>query len=77
MTLGVASIKGSYSGEVTFTDLVEPPSLTMRPTDPAVPGTIDTTVTVALTACPTAAPESITTPTPLSAAWSAESASGC
>ncbi len=49
VTLGVASIKGSYSGEVSFSDLVEPSSLTMRATGSGGPGTIDTTVAVALT----------------------------
>jgi uncharacterized protein len=49
VTLGVASIKGSYSGEVWFSDLVEPSSLTMRATGSGGPGTIDTTVAVLLT----------------------------
>ncbi len=49
VTLGVASIKGSYSGEVWFSDLVEPSSLTMRATGSGGPGTIDTTVVVLLT----------------------------
>jgi len=49
VTLGVASIKGSYSGEVAFSELVEPSSLTMRATGSGGPGTIDTTVAVALT----------------------------
>ena len=49
MTLGVASIKGSYTGEVSFSDLVEPSSLTMRANGSGGPGTIDTTVAVVLT----------------------------
>ncbi len=49
VTLGVASIKGSYSGEVSFADLVEPSSLTMRANGSGAPGTIDTTVRVTLT----------------------------
>ena len=49
MSLGVASIKGSYSGEVAFSDLQEPTSLTMRAKGSGGPGTIDTTVAVTLT----------------------------
>jgi uncharacterized protein len=49
VSLGVASIKGSYSGEVWFSDLVEPDSLTMRANGSGGPGTIDTTVRVHLT----------------------------
>jgi len=49
VTLGVASIKGSYSGKVSFSDLVEPSSLTMRAKGSGGPGTIDTTVAVVLT----------------------------
>jgi carbon monoxide dehydrogenase subunit G len=49
VTLGVASIKGSYTGEVSFSDLVEPSSLTMRAKGSGGPGTIDTTVAVVLT----------------------------
>ena len=52
VTLGVASIKGSYSGEVSFGDLVEPSSLTMRANGSGAPGTIDTTVRVTLTVQP-------------------------
>ena len=52
VTLGVASIKGSYSGEVSFVDLVEPSSLTMRANGSGAPGTIDTTVRVTLTVQP-------------------------
>ena len=52
VTLGVASIKGSYSGEVSFGDLLEPSSLTMRANGSGAPGTIDTTVRVTLTVQP-------------------------
>jgi len=52
VTLGVASIKGSYSGEVSFADLVEPSTLTMRANGSGAPGTIDTTVRVTLTVQP-------------------------
>lgn len=49
VTLGVASIKGSYTGEVAFRDLQRPGSLTLRATGSGAPGTIDTTVAVVLT----------------------------
>ena len=52
VSLGVASIKGSYSGEVAFSDLQEPTSLTMRAKGSGGPGTIDTTVAVALAGLP-------------------------
>jgi len=52
VTLGVASIKGSYSGEVSFADLVEPSALTMRANGSGAPGTIDTSVRVTLTGQP-------------------------
>jgi carbon monoxide dehydrogenase subunit G len=52
VTLGVASIKGSYTGEVSFADLIEPSSLTMRANGSGAPGTIDTTVQVTLTVQP-------------------------
>jgi len=48
VTLGVASIKGSYVGEVQLSDLKEPQSLTMRARGSGTPGTIDTTVLVRL-----------------------------
>ena len=49
VTLGVAAIKGSYTGEVRLTDLVEPTSLTMHASGAGGPGTIDTAVAVTLT----------------------------
>ncbi|WP_353649093.1 carbon monoxide dehydrogenase subunit G [Nakamurella sp. A5-74] len=49
VSLGVAAIKGSYSGEVKLYDKVESVSLTMRATGAGAPGTIDTTVAVRLT----------------------------
>lgn len=49
VTLGVAAIKGSYTGEVRLTDLVEPSSLIMRASGAGGPGTIDTAVAVTLT----------------------------
>ncbi len=49
VTLGVASIKGSYTGEVSFSDMSAPRSLTMRANGSGAPGTIDTTVAVTLT----------------------------
>jgi len=48
VTLGVASIKGSYAGEVRLDDLVVPSSLTMVAAGSGGPGTIDTTVAVTL-----------------------------
>lgn len=48
VTLGVAAIKGSYTGEVRLSDLVEPVSLTMRANGSGGPGTVDTTVLVRL-----------------------------
>lgn len=48
VTLGVAAIKGSYSGEVRLYDRTAPSSLTMRATGAGGPGTIDTTVAVTL-----------------------------
>ena len=52
VSLGVASIKGSYAGEVAFSDLQEPTSLTMRARGSGGPGTIDTTVAVTLAGRP-------------------------
>jgi hypothetical protein len=52
VTLGVASIKGSYSGEVAFSNLREPETLTMRANGSGGPGTIDTTVQVGFTELP-------------------------
>lgn len=49
VTLGVASIKGSYTGEVSFADMAAPHSLTLRANGSGAPGTIDTTVAVTLT----------------------------
>ncbi len=49
VTLGVASIKGTYAGEVSFADQVAPRSLTLRASGAGAPGTIDTTVAVTLT----------------------------
>src|SRR6478735_5176409 len=48
VTLGVASIKGAYAGEVSFSDMLQPTSLTMRANGSGGPGTIDTTVRVDL-----------------------------
>jgi carbon monoxide dehydrogenase subunit G len=48
VTLGVASIKGSYTGEVSFSEMQQPSSLTMRANGSGGPGTIDTTVAVVL-----------------------------
>ena len=48
VTLGVAAIKGSYTGEVRLYDLVEPASLTMHANGSGGPGTVETTVLVRL-----------------------------
>ena len=77
VTLGVAAIKGSYTGEVRLTDLVAPQSLTMRANGSGGPGTVDTTVLVTLAERATAPRCWSTPPTPWSAAWSAEWGSAC
>src|SRR4029079_11694613 len=48
VSLGVASIKGSYRGDVQFTDLDEPRSLIMHAAGAGSAGTINTTVRVNL-----------------------------
>lgn len=48
VTLGVAAIQGSYSGEVRLEDIAPPTELVMRATGTGGPGTIDTTVRVDL-----------------------------
>ncbi len=53
VTAGVAAIKGTYAGEVSLRDKVEPSSLTMRASGAGAPGTIDADVKVRL--APTAA----------------------
>lgn len=45
---GVAAIKGSYDGEVAVTDVIEPTAFTMKAEGAGAPGTIATTVEVAL-----------------------------
>ncbi|KGN32921.1 carbon monoxide dehydrogenase subunit G [Knoellia sinensis KCTC 19936] len=45
---GVAAIKGSYEGEVAITDVTEPTAFTMKADGAGAPGTISTTVDVAL-----------------------------
>lgn len=45
---GVAAIKGSYDGEVSITDITEPSAFTMKADGAGAPGTISTTVQVAL-----------------------------
>ncbi len=52
LTLGVASIKGSYTGEIAFSELREPEALTMRANGSGGPGTIDTTVGVTFAPLP-------------------------
>ncbi|KGN42421.1 SRPBCC family protein [Knoellia aerolata] len=45
---GVAAIKGSYAGEVAIHDVTEPTAFTMKAEGAGAPGTIATTVEVAL-----------------------------
>ncbi|WP_353950980.1 carbon monoxide dehydrogenase subunit G [Knoellia sp. S7-12] len=47
---GVAAIKGSYEGEVAVSDVSEPDRFTMKADGAGAPGTISTTVDVALAA---------------------------
>lgn len=47
---GVAAIKGSYDGEVAVSDVSEPDRFTMKADGAGAPGTISTTVDVALAA---------------------------
>ena len=50
VTAGVASIKGTYDGEVTLTDVAPPGEFTMHAKGSGAPGTVDTTVRVTLAA---------------------------
>lgn len=49
ISMGVASIRGTYTGEIKLYDLVPPTSLTMHAAGAGGPGTIETTVSVTLT----------------------------
>ncbi|MDQ1720793.1 MAG: uncharacterized protein QOI26_527 [Pseudonocardiales bacterium] len=49
VTAGVASIKGSYAGTVSLTDLAEPNSFLMKAAGAGGPGTVSADVTVTLT----------------------------
>lgn len=48
ISAGVASIKGTYAGEVTLSDHEPPHAFTLRATGQGAPGTIDATVRVLL-----------------------------
>ncbi|MFP5334234.1 MAG: SRPBCC family protein [Actinomycetes bacterium] len=48
VTAGVASIKGSYDGEVMLSDLEPPHAFTLKATGAGAPGTVDATVKVRL-----------------------------
>lgn len=48
VTAGVASIKGTYDGEVRLTDLEPPHRFTLRAHGAGAPGTVDATVAVSL-----------------------------
>lgn len=50
MTAGVASIKGTYDGEVRLTDQQQPTSFVLRASGSGAPGTVDAVATVTLTA---------------------------
>ncbi len=50
VTAGVASIKGSYDGEVRLADQQPPDSFTLRASGSGAPGTVDATVRVRLEA---------------------------
>jgi carbon monoxide dehydrogenase subunit G len=49
LTAGVASIKGTYLGDVRLTDQTPPSSYVLRATGAGAPGTVDATATVRLT----------------------------
>ncbi len=49
VTAGVASIKGSYAGTVSLTDLPEPHTFLMKASGAGVPGTVSADVRVSLT----------------------------
>jgi len=53
VTAGVASIKGTYLGEVALSDPRPPESFVLRAKGAGAPGTVDATVTVRLTAAET------------------------
>lgn len=48
VTAGVASIKGTYDGEVSLRDLEPPNAFTLRASGAGAPGTVDATVKVTL-----------------------------
>src|SRR3954447_9745791 len=48
ITAGVASIKGTYEGDVRLTDHSEPASFVLRATGSGAPGTVSADVTVTL-----------------------------
>ena len=77
VSLGVASIKGSYSGDVQFTDLDEPRSLIMHAAGAGSAGTSTPRCGSTSPTWRTEPPSSTTTPRRSSAAWSAASASAC
>ncbi len=53
VTAGVASIKGSYDGQVRLSDQQPPESFTLRASGSGAPGTVDATVRVSLAAAGT------------------------
>ena len=67
VTAGVASVRGTYAGDVRLTDQRAPHGFVLRASG-GRPGTVSADVTVELSPATTAPPSSPTTPTPSSAA---------
>jgi uncharacterized protein len=57
ITAGVASISGTYTGEVALCDIVAPTSLTLRVSGAGAPGTVEADVRVRLSASGTGGTE--------------------
>ena len=78
VTAGVASIKGTYTGDVRLTDQAEPKSFVLHAAGSGAPGTVSADVRVNLADADGVARLGwTTTPTPSSAASSVGSASAC
>ena len=78
VTAGVASIKGTYEGDVALTQQNPPGSFTLKASGAGAPGTVSADVAVSLVDSRRRRHRPRpTTPTPSSAASSAGSASGC
>jgi carbon monoxide dehydrogenase subunit G len=68
VTAGVASVRGTYAGDVRLTDHHAPHGFVMKASGSGTPGTISADVTVTLSSADNATTSSPTTPTPPSAA---------